>query len=89
MATEPGKIFFPNYIIQYFFRIQNLEGGADRVDKKEGPGLSGPGVHGTPKFWQISQPYLNQRGGGGLCRHQITTDPPDFLTFLHLGLEIR
>ena len=62
MVIEPGKIFLPNYIIQYFFRIQNLEGGADRVDKKEGPGLSGPGVHGTPKFWQISQPYTQPKG---------------------------
>ena len=64
MATEPGKIFLPNYIILYFFRIQNLEGGADRVDKKWVQACRSPGTPGfmaSLDFFKSANP-ISTRG---------------------------
>ena len=55
--------------------------GANYVRRDVGAG----GAMATPRFWQISQPYLNQWGKlyppavEGL---HITTAPPDFQTFV-------
>ena len=82
MATEPGKIFLPNYIILYFFRIQNLEGGADRVDKKGVQACRGrgPGVPGTTWYPQIlADPLtLSQSRGANYAPTLIVPHPPRF-----------
>ena len=43
------------------------------------------GCHGTPRFWQISEPYLNRGGGGVRFCPPITTHPfrlSDLLPYL-------
>lgn len=47
-------------------------------------GVGGATCHGTIRFWQISETYHNQGGGGAYSAHYITWSPSDFLDLTRL-----
>ena len=45
-------------------------------------------VHGGPRFWQISYPYISKPWEADYA-HQIILEHPDFQTFLRPSLETK